>query len=186
MQQKKVGKERKKEILEKIKKAANEKYKTEWDEKGNIKKQKKKSKIKKGKKSRAKGAKFELHVRKDLENKNWLVDKWTNNVDLEQKKVVPAKRKFNPFNRILTIGTGFPDFICFQKMNNYYKIIGVESKSNGILSKEEKQKAVFLLNQKIFNEIWIAKKTKNSSKTNPIIEYINFTEKYKKLFSQKN
>ncbi len=46
--------------------------------------------VAKGKKNKLKGARFELKVRKDLEAKGWIVDKWTNNVDLggQDKTVV--------------------------------------------------------------------------------------------------
>ena len=33
-----------------------------------------------GKKNRAAGARFELKVRKDLEDKGWIVSRWNNNV----------------------------------------------------------------------------------------------------------
>ena len=36
---------------------------------------------KQGKKNRQAGARFELKVRKDLESKGWIVDKWSNNVE---------------------------------------------------------------------------------------------------------
>ena len=166
--------ERKEEILEKLEKASSEEYETRWDDKG-LPLSKKKSEIKKGKTARKKGATFELKVRKDLEEKGWIVSKWPNNVDLETKKLVPAKKKFNPFLKtMMAVGTGFPDFISFQLVGeNLYNIIGVESKVNGLLSKEEKEKCAFLLNQKIFNHIWISKETENGG-----IEYINFREKY--------
>ena len=75
---------------------------------------KKKSEIAKGKKSKAKGGVFELRARKDLEAKGWIVDKWSNNIDLENDKVIPCKRSFRPFGQgrgVMTIGTGFPDFV---------------------------------------------------------------------------
>ena len=143
-----------------------------------------KKKQRKGKKAKSSGASFELKVRKDLEKKSWIVDKWSNNVDLEIGGVVAAKRKFNPFSRVMAIGTGFPDFICFQLMDDSkkrYKLIGVEVKTNGILSKIEKQKCVFLLNNKIFSEILIAKKGAKQGRRVPI-EYDDFKERYKKLF----
>jgi len=150
--------ERKKEILEKIRKAGNEEYETEWTAEGKIGQQKKKSEMKKGKKSRAKGAQFELVVRKDLEEKGWIVDKWSNNVDLEVGKIIPAKRKFNPFNKVMTIGTGFPDFVCFRLIGDgKYNVVGFEVKVNGLLSKEEKDKAVFLLKSKVFNDFFLVK-----------------------------
>ena len=91
---------KRKDFLEEIKRANSEEYVTEWDEKGRIGTQKKKSKIKRGSKSRSGGGQFELRVRKDLEEKGWIVDKWSNNVDLstgddsgeaEEMKIVPAK-----------------------------------------------------------------------------------------------
>ena len=41
------------------------------------------NKKKQGKKNRASGQRFELKVRKDLEEKGWIVSKWMNNVKLE-------------------------------------------------------------------------------------------------------
>jgi len=149
-------------------------YKASVDERGNLV-LKKKSEIKKGKKSRASGANFELKVRRDLESKGWIVDKWTNNVNLEKQEIEPAKRKFNPFSKVMTIGTGFPDFICFQKMGDYYKIIGVEVKKNGILDKEEKEKCKWYLDKGIFSEIWIVRDSGE-------IAYEDFKERYGKLW----
>lgn len=133
-----------------------------------------------GKQNRAAGARFELKVRKDLEANDWIVDKWTQNVDLEKKEIVPAKRKFNPFNRVMTIGTGFPDFIAFKlildhKVDGFYthKVIGVEAKSNGLLDKTEKEKCSFLLENNIFKDVLIAKKGKKKGQ----VEYINFRTK---------
>ena len=135
------------------------------------------SKSKRGKLARAAGARFELKVRTDLEKGGWILDKWTNNVDLETKKLVKAKRKFNPFIKILSIGTGFPDFIAFKRKGKLYDIIGVEVKGNGWLDKTEKGKCKFLLDKKIFSRILIAKKAKERGK----IEYIDFAEKYNNL-----
>ena len=138
------------------------------------------TKVQQGKKSRASGARFELKVRKDLEDKGWTTDKWTKNIDLEKKQLVPSKRKFNPFNKVLTIGTGFPDFIAFRrivglKKDNFhaYKVIGVESKSSGLLDKTEKEKCEFLLDKDIFKEILIASKAEKRGQ----IKYINFKTK---------
>jgi len=169
--------ENKEKIMEMIKKAGSEEYETEWDSEGKIGEQKKKSKIKKGKLSRGQGARFELKVREDLETKEWIVDKWSNNVDLEEGKLIKAKRKYNPFKKMLVVGTGFPDFIAFKKIGEEsYDVIGVEVKMNGILSKIEKEKCRWYLKKKIFSQIWIAKKGKKRGQ----IEYINFEEKYNK------
>lgn len=141
-----------------------------------------------GKKARAIGQRFELAVRKDLEKKGWIVAKWTNNVEFEVctrcdelgnhpknckcdiGKLIPAKRKYNPFNKALSIGTGFPDFIALKFINvpeldeygkdgnGLYDVQGIECKSNGYLDKEEKKKCEWLLNNKIFSKIYIASK----------------------------
>ena len=119
-------------------------------------------------------------MRKDLEGKKWIVSKWPNNI--EDEKIIPSKRVFKRFNKnmgVMTIGTGFPDFIAFQKINNLYKVIGIEAKSSGILKKEEKEKCAWYLKNEIFNEIWIAKKIDDGGrKVN--IEYVNFAENYPK------
>ncbi|MCR4284556.1 MAG: hypothetical protein NUV97_00745 [archaeon] len=154
-------------------------YKASVDDEGHVV-LKKKVKIKSGKKAKASGGQFELKVRKDLEEKGWIVDKWSNNVDLDEKRIVPAKRKFNPFAKIMTIGTGFPDFIAFQLIDGErYKIIGVEVKINGLLGKEEKQKCSILLENKTFNEILVAKKVKEKNRVR--VEYTDFKDIEKRM-----
>ena len=54
-------------------------------------------KSKQGKLNRAAGRRFEAKVRLGLEELGWIVDKWTNTVDYKKWKLVPAKRKYNPF-----------------------------------------------------------------------------------------
>ncbi|MGR3175084.1 MAG: hypothetical protein ACUZ8N_10850 [Candidatus Scalindua sp.] len=121
-------------------------------------------KVKQGKANRAKGMRFELKVRKDLESKGWIVDKWTNNVDLDwcepYGKLHPAKS-----NRFNLRSTGFPDFIAFKKMTKssedapgYFDLMGVEVKTNGYLSKQEKEKCSWYLENNIFSKILIASK----------------------------
>lgn len=154
-------------------------YQVNVDENANLV-LKKTSEVKKGKKSKASGSQFELRVRKDLEEKGWIVSKWPNN--LEDNKIIPSKRVFQRFNRnmgIMTIGTGFPDFIAFQRIDNLYKIIGVEVKSNGILQKTEKEKCAWYLKNKTFSEVWVAQKIKDGRKV--VVEYKNFTEFYPKF-----
>jgi len=131
-------------------------------------------KSKQGKRNRAAGARFELKARKELEDKGWIIDKWTNNVDLEQQKLVKAKRKYNPFKKMLIVGTGFPDFIGFRFEKKKYNVIGIEVKGNGWLEQSEKEKSRFLLKKKIFSKILIAKKGKKRGE----IEYIDFEKKY--------
>jgi len=173
---KRVKKEHKEKIMELLEKAASEEYKTSWNEEG-VPIPKKKSNIKKGKKSRASGARFELKVRVDLESKGRIIDKWTNNVDLETGKLIAAKRKFNPFSRVMTIGTGFPDFISIKQIHeDKYSVMGVEVKMNGILSKIEKEKCLWYLDKGIFSQIWIAKKGEKRGQ----IEYEDFKDRYLK------
>jgi len=103
-----------------------------------------------------------------------------NNVDITEDKLISSKRKFNPFSKVMTIGTGFPDFVCFKKNENSFEVILVEVKRNGFFDKEEKEKAKWYLDKKIVNTILIAKEIKNGRKLE--IEYANFVEKYPKLF----
>ncbi len=185
----KVDKEHKEEIMKRIQEAGDsDNYETSWE--NGIPKSKKKINIKRGGLSRAQGARFELKVRKNLEEKGRFVDKWTNNVDLPSKddsgepiegKVVQAKRKYNPFKKMLVVGTGFPDFISIKHVQGgLYSVIGVEVKMNGILSKIEKEKCVWYLKNKIFSQIWIAKKGEKRGE----IVYDDFQEKYGKKYNK--
>ena len=180
----KVKKEHKEKIMEMIRKAESEKYETSWiDDKGKLSISKDKSEIKKGRKSRARGARFELKARGELEDKGWIIDKWTNNVDLEKQKLVKAKRKYNPFKKMLIVGTGFPDFIAFKKKGKKnYGVIGVEVKMNGILSRIEKEKCAWYLQKGIFSQIWIAKVARKGRKIE--VEYDDFLEKYGKKYNK--
>lgn len=126
--------------------------------------------ISRGKKSRKDGKVFENKVREDLE-KTWIVVKWSKNVDLKENKLVNSKSKFNPFTKSLMMNSsGFPDYMTFKfigndpfnNSNGVYNVEGVECKSNGILSKEEKEKCIWLLNNNIFSKIWIAQKSDKS------------------------
>ncbi len=175
---KKVNDSHKEKIMDMIEKAGSEEYEVSWDEKG-IPKLKKKSEVKKGRTSKAKGARFELKVRKDLEDKGRTVDKWSNNVDLEEQKIIPAKRKYNPFRKAMMLSSGFPDFVSIKKISEgSYSVIGVEVKVNGILSKIEKEKCRFYLQQGTFSNIWIAKAVQEGRKIN--IKYEDFEERYGK------
>jgi hypothetical protein len=134
---------------------------------------------KRGKKARASGARFETKVRQKLEEMGWIVSKWMNTVDQDKDgkigKLVPAKRKYNPFFKVLGIGTGFPDFVAFRRIEGKdYEVIGIESKIMGYLDKVEKGMCHWLLENKIFSRILIAKKGKKRGE----IEYIDFNEKY--------
>ena len=169
-----MEKERREEIMEKVRKAGDpENYVTEWDDKGSFK-SKEKVRVKGGGNARARGAKFELKVRADLESKGRIVDKWTNNVDLEKDKII-ISRKYNPFKKMIVLGTGFPDFISIKYIHEgVYSVIGVEVKINGTLSKIEKEKCAWYLKNKVFSEIWIAKQGAGRGE----ILYDDFREKY--------
>jgi len=178
-----IRKDNEKKIMDLIKKAGSEEYETSWE--NGVAKSKKKSNIQKGRKSRAAGNRFELKVRKDLEDKGRVVDKWSNNVDLEKGELVPAKRKYNPFQKVMVIGTGFPDFISIKQIyEGVYSVIGIEVKINGILSKIEKEKCAWYLERKIFSEIWIAKAIKKGKRIE--IEYDDFLETYGKKYTKKD
>lgn len=131
---------------------------------------------KQGKRNRQRGALFETKVREDLEEKGWTVTKWMNTVDFERDKVVPAKRKYNPFNKALTIGTGFPDLLCFKKDGDKYEVIGVEVKSTGQLDQIEKGQCVWYLEKGIMPRILIARKKKEGVRV--VVKYEDFREKY--------
>lgn len=109
-----------------------------------------------GKANRAAGARFELKVRKDLEDDGWIVDKFTNNVDLESSCFIKAKS-----NKFRLSSTGFPDFVAIKKgcgdYNNLYNVKLVECKVNGTLSKTEKLKMEWLHGEGF--ECWVASKS---------------------------
>ncbi len=176
---KKIDKEKKERVMNYVEKVNSNEYETSLDKGGNLI-NKKKSNIKRGANARAAGSRFELKVRKDLESQKWIVDKWTNNVDLKENILGPAKRKYNPFKKVLVIGTGFPDFICFKFTKKGYDVIGVESKMNGLLSKEEKEKCSWYLQNNIFSQILIAQKGDKRGE----IEYDDFFEKYGKKYNK--
>jgi len=125
-----------------------------------MKEQKKRKKVnysKQGKKNRAAGRRFEAKVRQNLEDMGWTVSKWMNTIDYSKNKIVPAKRKYNPFLKALSIGNGFPDFICFKRNpQGDYEVIGLEVKANGYLDRVEKGMCFWMIENKIFSKILIA------------------------------
>jgi len=118
-----------------------------------------------GKKNKASGARFELKVRKDLEDKGWIVSKWMNNIELwesewrknyndtpEMKgKLIPAKHKFRGLGIPMAIGTGFPDFIVFRPMEieayqSNEKIMKILEEFNNLITEESKNKMFYEVN----------------------------------------
>jgi len=139
-------------------------------------------KVKKGKLSRAQGNAFETRVRENLKEKGWIVDKWSNNVDLKEGKLCQAKPKFLFINggmRMVGNSSGFPDFIAFKPFE-VDPIVGVESKMIGELDRPEKDKCKWLLGSGIFDKILIAEKTKVKNRV--VIVYHDFKEKYWRFY----
>lgn len=135
-----------------------------------------------GKKSRAAGTRFEAKVRNEMQHMGWTVSKWMNTVDFDKEgkmgKLVPAKRKYNPFLRALSIGTGFPDFICLKRdKKGHYEVIGLEVKRNGYLDPKERGMCHWLIENRIFSRILIAKIGEKRGE----VEYIDFKEKYNNI-----
>ena len=136
---------------------------------------------KQGKRNRQAGARFELKVRADLEQNGFVVDRWTNNVEIKtfieqestgetfidkkdgkiikEGKLIKAK-SFMGRSRT----NGFPDFIAFKSLHMGFIVQGVECKSNGYLDKIEKEKCVWYLENNIFSKILIASKSKERGK----------------------
>jgi len=98
-------------------------------------------------------------------------------------KLIQSKNKWNNFTKTMMMGTGgFPDFIAFKKAfkpigeqtDKVYEVIGVESKVNGYLDKEERAKCKWLLNNNVFSKILIASKYKIKNRVS--IEYKEFKD----------
>jgi len=73
----------------------------------------------------------------------------------------------------MVIGTGFPDFVAIKKVDFGYDVVGVEVKQKGYLDRVEKGMCSWLLENKIFSRILIAKKGKKRGE----VDYIDF-QKY--------
>jgi len=133
------------------------------------------NKVAMGKKSRRLGAAFEVKVRKDLESKGFIVDKWTNNVDLEYEQFIKAKTKFFR-GRPIGLSSGFPDFVAFMPVNytkrmhcRGYKVKWFECKTNNKLDKKEKLKMNWMT--KNGYECWVAYKDGKEIKYRKFVEY---------------
>lgn len=132
-----------------------------------------------GRKSRKSGKDFEGYVRRDLEEKGWIVDRWSNDIDFENDKLKPSKPKYffdknTKKIRMMGLCDGFPDFVCFKFYRGYngirtYEVIGVESKINGEIDKEERKKCLWLLKNHIFGKISVASKHKEGRKV--VVKY---------------
>ena len=100
-------------------------------------------------------------------------DKLKKEVTYPYGKLIPAKHKFRGPGIPMSIGTGFPDFVAFTtfggtnilhtklgEIEGHHCVIGVECKSKGYLTKEEKAKCDWLLANNIFSKILIVSKGK--------------------------
>lgn len=117
-----------------------------------------------GKKNKAAGARFERKTRKALENLNWHVIKYQNNVDLNEKKVVNARALFGMRS------TGFPDFLVYSNYEPRF-LIGLECKKNGYLNPLERKKRDFLLSHNCFDCFHVIC-VKNFNETKRIFEML--------------
>ncbi len=99
---------------------------------------------KQGAKNRKAGKDFELKARKHFGLKGWIVDKFSSNIDLENNCFKQAGVKYIP-GRGMMPGLGFPDFLMFKKRVEYYQLLFVECKVNNTLTKVEKQKMQWLV-----------------------------------------
>jgi len=120
---------------------------------------------KQGKKNRAAGKKFEAIVKEDLEADGWVICKWSNQIEFDDKgngKLCGAKPKWNPFKRtIMYSNVGFPDYLAFKISSLATKIILVECKKNGYLDQTERLKCSWLVKNNIVDQVIVAKKGKD-------------------------
>ncbi len=65
------------------------------------------------------------------------------------------------------------------KKKNPYEVIGIEVKMTGELDRQEKEKCIWLLENKIFSKILVARKTKVKNKI--VVEYEDFKEIEKRM-----
>jgi hypothetical protein len=129
------------------------------------------TKVQRGKRARRSGREFENQVRRDLEAKNYIVCKWTNTVDITEDKIIPAKSKFNPYTRrVMSEGSGLPDFVAFRKVIlktpsgeplTFFNVVGIEAKKAKYLDKKERRICKWYLEHETFSKMYVAYPLKN-------------------------
>jgi hypothetical protein len=77
--------------------------------------------------------------------------------DLDQVKTICCPRMIGTLKKPKNV-YGTNDYTQFNSFKLTHIVIGVECKINGYLTKEEKEKCQWLLDNKIFSKIFIAKK----------------------------
>jgi len=96
---------------------------------------------------------------------------------VEQLLSVLSQLITKAFPALMVIGTGFPDFVCIKNIDGKkFDVWGVEVKKNGYLDQVEKGMCHWLLENKIFSKILIAKAVQEGRKIN--VEYDDFEKKY--------
>ena len=118
-------------------------------------------KIAMGKSNKRKGNQLEAEARAALIDAGYITCRWQNTII--DNKLVGAKPKWNFFTKSLSYASvGFPDFVVMKAINKLgaYQVIGLESKRNGYLDREEKAMVKWYLDNNIFPKIIIAKKDK--------------------------
>ena len=138
-----------------------------------------------GKRNRLAGADFERRTKKHLQEFGWIVDRWTNNVELPHEKFVAINENQNPCNskifvsgkcipaksnRFNTRTNGFPDFFAY-KLGLKFNFI--ECKINGRLDKTEKLKAQWYLDNNYCDKFFIAYKTIENGKVHVNLKEFN-------------
>ena len=123
-------------------------------------------KVAQGKNNKRKGSQLEAKARAALVDAGYIICRWQNTI--VDGRIVGAKPKWNFFTKSISFsGVGFPDFVVMKKLDapsytfeGCYNVIGLECKSNGYLSPEERVMVKWYLDNKTFNKIVIAKKDK--------------------------
>jgi len=150
--------------------------------------------VKQGKANRRLGADTERRTRKDLEKDGWIVSRWQNNVEFNIEhqgnavqiipdEVVVGKCIAAKQGRFRMTSTGFPDFFAYKKIACWncrahkfgecsYEIVFIECKTNGKMSKEEKEKAKWYLDNGYCDRFYIAYRIKIKNRIK--IEYKEF------------
>jgi len=98
-------------------------------------------KSKLGKQSRRKGKRFENEVQAALEKEDWIVARWSKKI--EEGVLINCRPKWAG-GRLLTMQSGFPDFIILRMGIYKWWVRLIECKLNGYLTPDEREQVKFL------------------------------------------